>query len=113
MLKEKSRILVTGACGSIGSKMVERLLVDGHTVCAFDQSEDGLFKLEQTFNPLYDDSLKLFIGSIRDCERLTRAFEGVDVVFHCAALKHVYLSEYNPFEAMLTKMGCILKDRHA
>lgn len=104
MLKEKSRILVTGACGSIGSKMVERLLVDGHIVCAFDQSEDGLFKLDQKFNPLYDGNLKLFIGSIRDCERLTRAFEGVDAIFHCAALKHVYLSEYNPFEAMLTNI---------
>ncbi|NQU31740.1 MAG: SDR family NAD(P)-dependent oxidoreductase [Bacteroidetes bacterium] len=104
MLKEKSRILVTGACGSIGSKMVERLLADGHTVCAFDQSEDGLFKLDQIFNPIYGGNLKLFIGSVRDYDRLNRAFEGVDVVFHCAALKHVYLSEYNPFEAMQTNI---------
>jgi UDP-N-acetylglucosamine 4,6-dehydratase/5-epimerase len=104
MLKEKSRILVTGACGSIGSKMVERLLAEGHTVCAFDQNEDGLFKLDQKFNPIYEGNLKLFIGSVRDFNRLTRAFEGVDVVYHCAALKHVYLSEYNPFEAMQTNI---------
>ena len=104
MLKDKSRILVTGACGSIGSEMVERLLAKGHTVCAFDQSENGLFKLDQNFNPIYGGNLKLFIGSVRDIDRLTRAFENVDVVFHCAALKHVYLSEYNPFEAVKTNI---------
>jgi UDP-N-acetylglucosamine 4,6-dehydratase/5-epimerase len=104
MLKDISRILVTGACGSIGSKIVERLLIDGHTVCAFDQSEDGLFKLDQKFNSKFGTNLKMFIGSVRDKERLNRAFEGVNIVFHCAALKHVYLSEYNPFEAMQTNI---------
>jgi len=104
MLKDKYRILVTGACGSIGSKIVERLLADGHTVCAFDQNEDGLFKLDQRLSPTYRASLKIFIGSVRDKDRLSRAFEGVNIVFHCAALKHVYLSEYNPFEAMQTNI---------
>jgi UDP-N-acetylglucosamine 4,6-dehydratase/5-epimerase len=105
MITEKSRILVTGACGSIGSGMVERLLGDGHVICAFDQSEDGLFKLDQKYKSIYGDSLKLFVGNVRDEGRLSRAFEGVDVVFHCAALKHVYLSEYNPFEAMETNIN--------
>lgn len=104
MISEKSRILVTGACGSIGSGMVERLLGEGHVICAFDQSEDGLFNLDQKFRSIYGDNLKLFVGSVRDENRLSRAFEGVDVVFHCAALKHVYLSEYNPFEAMQTNI---------
>jgi len=104
MLKDKYRILVTGACGSIGFKMVERLLSEGHTVCAFDQSEDGLFKLDQRFSSIYSGNLKLFIGSIRDKERLNSALEGVNIVFHCAALKHVYLSEYNPFESMQTNI---------
>ena len=104
MLSNKSRILVTGACGSIGSEMVKKLLKDGHVVCAFDHSEDGLFKLNQKFKTTYRDSLKLFIGTVRDEDRLYRALEGVDVVFHCAALKHVYLSEYNPFEAMQTNI---------
>tara|TARA_Y100000817_G_C16862198_1_gene546287 strand:+ start:3572 stop:4597 length:1026 start_codon:yes stop_codon:yes gene_type:complete len=104
MSKDKSRILVTGACGSIGSSIVERLLSKGHTVCAFDQNEDGLFKLDQKYGDKFNSNLKMFIGSIRDKERLDRAFEGVDIVFHCAALKHVYLSEYNPFEAMQTNI---------
>jgi UDP-N-acetylglucosamine 4,6-dehydratase/5-epimerase len=98
-----SRILVTGACGSVGSALVRRLLKDGHTVCAFDQSEDGLFNLE---NELKDGStrLRLFLGTVRDEDRLRRAMEGVKIVFHCAALKHVSLSEYNPFEAMQTNI---------
>jgi len=104
MAADNYRVLVTGACGSIGSGMVERLLNDGHVVCAFDQSEDGLFNLDQKFKSKYKDNLKLFVGSIRDEDRLNRALEGVDVVFHCAALKHVYLSEYNPFEAMQTNI---------
>lgn len=97
------RILVTGACGSVGSALVRRLLDEGHTVCAFDQSEDGLFELDQE---LQDSAgrLRLFLGNVRDEARVLRAMEGVKVVFHCAALKHVYLSEYNPFEAMQTNI---------
>ena len=103
MLPANSRILVTGACGSVGSALVRRLLAHGHTVCAFDQSEDGLFRLDQE---LQDGSgrLRLFLGNVREEARVRRAMEGVRVVFHCAALKHVYLSEYNPFEAMQTNI---------
>jgi UDP-N-acetylglucosamine 4,6-dehydratase/5-epimerase len=104
MISENSRIIVTGACGSIGSALLERLLGEGHVVCAFDQNEDGLFKLDQKFSSKYKGKLKLFVGSIRDEERLTQAFENINIVFHCAALKHVYLSEYNPFEAMQTNV---------
>ena len=104
MIAKKSRILVTGASGSIGSALVQKLLEGNHVVCAFDHSEDGLFRLDQKFRIKYGENLKLFIGTIRDEGRLDKALEGVDVVFHCAALKHVYLSEYNPFEAMQTNI---------
>ena len=99
------RILVTGACGSIGSRLVQHFLAAGATVCAFDNSEDGLFKLDQNVGKIETDSrLKLFFGSVRDQGRLLTAMEGVDSVIHCAALKHVYLSEYNPFEAVNTNI---------
>lgn len=105
MITKGTRVLITGACGSIGSSLVERILSLGCIVCAFDQNEDGLFHLDQKYKPDYGDNLKLFIGSVRDKNRLDRALEGVEVVFHCAALKHVYLSEYNPFEAMQTNIN--------
>jgi len=98
-----SRVLVTGACGSVGSALVRRLLDGSHTVCAFDQNEDGLFRLEQELED-GGGRLRLFLGNVRDEDRLRRAMDGVDVVFHCAALKHVYFSEYNPFEAMQTNV---------
>lgn len=98
-----SRVLVTGACGSVGSALVRRLLEEGHTVCAFDQNEDGLFQLEQELRD-GGGRLRLFLGSVRDEDRLIRAMDGVKIVFHCAALKHVSFSEYNPFEAMQTNV---------
>jgi UDP-N-acetylglucosamine 4,6-dehydratase/5-epimerase len=104
MIKKKSRIAITGACGSIGKSLVKRLLNEGHTVCAFDNNEDGLFKLDQYLKDDFGNRLKLFMGDIRDLDRLVKAFYDVDVVFHCAALKHVYLSEYNPFEVTKTNL---------
>lgn len=107
MISPNSRVLVTGACGSVGSALIRRLLDEGYIVCAFDQSEDGLFRLDQELNGLAGGRLRSFLGNVRDKHRLRRAFEGVSVVFHCAALKHVYISEYNPFEAMQTNVeGC-------
>lgn len=98
-----ARVLVTGACGSVGSALVRRLLDGSHTVCAFDQNEDGLFRLEQELED-GGGRLRLFLGNVRDEDRVERAMDGVDIVFHCAALKHVYFSEYNPFEAMQTNV---------
>lgn len=98
-----TRVLVTGACGSVGFALVSRLLQDGHTVCAFDQNEDGLFQLDQEHQD-GGGRLRLFLGNVRDEDRLTRAMDGVHTVYHCAALKHVYFSEYNPFEAMQTNV---------
>ncbi|MEO8464193.1 MAG: SDR family NAD(P)-dependent oxidoreductase [Gammaproteobacteria bacterium] len=103
MVLPPSRILVTGACGSVGSALMRRLLANGHTVCAFDQSEDGLFQLDQQLKD-GGGRLRMFLGNVRDGDRLRRAMDGVKIVFHCAALKHVYLSEYNPFEAMQTNI---------
>lgn len=98
------RILVTGACGSIGKALVLRLLDDGNKVCAFDNNEDGLFHLSKECS-LFNSNLKVFIGDIRDIKRLQQAMDGVDEVYHCAALKHVELSEYNPFEALKTNVN--------
>ena len=57
--------------------------------------------MESKFN---DNRLRFFLGDIRDYNRLERALEDVDVVFHAAALKHVSKIEYNPFEAIKTNV---------
>ena len=105
-MKERKRFLVTGAAGSVGSSLVKRLIADGHVVCALDSHEDGMFNLKQEYaQSSCSDSIRYFLGDIRDPLRLKRALEGVDVVFHCAALKHVEMSEINPLETIETNIN--------
>tara|TARA_B100001248_G_C27376266_1_gene454426 strand:- start:459 stop:1457 length:999 start_codon:yes stop_codon:yes gene_type:complete len=99
------RFLVTGGCGSIGSALVNHLLENNsNIVCSFDNNEDGLFQQQQTLSLEKKKNLKSFIGDVRDFDRLEQAMRGVDYVYHCAALKHVKLCEYNPFEALKTNI---------
>jgi len=101
------RILVTGGAGSIGRELVKFYLKDSSIICIFDNNEDGLFRLKselyQEF-PSFHHKLRYFLGDIRDQKRLINAFKDVDIVFHCAALKHVALCEYNPSEAVATNI---------
>ncbi len=96
-------ILVTGGTGSIGGAIVHRLLeYEPKIVRVFSNDEDGLFNLSQKFKDR--SHLRFLAGDVRDKERLTMAAEDVDFIFHAAALKHVPLCEYNPFEAVKTNV---------
>jgi len=95
-------ILVTGGAGSIGSEIVKRLLkYNPRVIRVLDNNETGLFDLGQE---IQSKKLRLFIGDIRDEERLRMAAKDVDIIFHSAALKHVPLCEYNPFDAVKTNV---------
>ncbi len=97
------RILVTGGSGTIGSRLVDRLLeLDVGVVRVFGRDETKQFYQRQGRADRAD--LQFLIGDIRDRDRLTRSMEGIDLVFHCAALKHVESGEYNPFEATQTNV---------
>ena len=96
------KILITGGTGSLGQALTERLLKqDVDTIRIFSRNEHKQISMESKFQ---DDRLRFFIGDIRDYNRLTRAFEDIDIVFHAAALKHVPVIEYNPFEAIKTNV---------
>ncbi|MDE1817929.1 MAG: SDR family NAD(P)-dependent oxidoreductase [Thaumarchaeota archaeon] len=99
---EDKRILITGGTGSLGRALTKRLLkYDVESIRILSRNENNQIKMEHE----YDDSrLRFFIGDIRDKERLMRAMEGVNIVFHAAALKHVPIIEYNPFEAVKTNV---------
>lgn len=98
------RYLITGAGGTIGSALVERLIIKKNSIiCIYDNNEKSLFDLLQKYQK-YNKRLRVYIGDIRDKHRLLLATKKVDVVFHCAALKHVFLSEYNPFEVKKTNL---------
>lgn len=97
-------ILVTGGTGSIGSELVRRLLkFEPVVIRVFSNDENAQFELEHELKD-YASCLRFLVGDVRDKERLQRAAENIDIVFHAAALKHVPLCEYNPFEAIKTNV---------
>ncbi|UWG48115.1 NDP-sugar epimerase, includes UDP-GlcNAc-inverting 4,6-dehydratase FlaA1 and capsular polysaccharide biosynthesis protein EpsC [Halanaeroarchaeum sp. HSR-CO] len=96
-------VLVTGGCGSIGSHLVEEILKqDPSVVRVLDNNEEGLFELQNELGE--DNSVRYLLGDVRDQDRLELAMENIDVVFHAAALKHVSINEYNPFETVQTNV---------
>lgn len=97
------KILITGGCGSIGAQLVTKVLQrDPDVVRVLDSDEAALFDLKQQMGS--DERLRFLLGDVRDRERLEMAMEGIDAVFHAAALKHVEINEYNPFEAVQTNV---------
>ena len=98
-------ILVTGGTGSIGSEIVRALLkFQVKQVRIFSRDEYKQFLLEQEFRRLSEKRVSFLIGDVRDRDRVFLAMEGVDIVFNAAAMKHVPLCEYNPFEAIKTNV---------
>lgn len=96
-------ILITGGAGSFGSILTSYILNgDPQRVRVFDHNEEAVFRLEERLKKY--TNLRCFLGDIRSQDRLKRAMEDVDIVIHCAALKHVYSCEYNPFEATKTNV---------
>src|SRR3989344_9341198 len=100
------RILVTGGTGSIGSEIVRQLLnYTPKQVRVYSRDDSKQFELQQELDSEKSRKiLRFLIGDIRDKDRLNRAFNDIDIVFHAAALKHVPFCEINPFEAMKTNV---------
>ena len=99
---EDKKILITGGTGSLGQALTKRLLKEKvDTIRIFSRNEEKQVFMENKF---HDRRLRFLLGDINDLERLKRAFEDIDIVFHAAALKHVPKIEYNPFEAIKTNV---------
>jgi len=99
---ENKKILITGGTGSLGRALTKRLLAEKVDVIRiFSRNENKQVTMQDEFN---DDRLRFLIGDVRDLPRLERALEGIDIVFHAAALKHVPVIEKNPFEAINTNV---------
>lgn len=107
MLKDKS-ILITGGTGSLGKALTKFILQNYPNVkkvIIFSRDEQKQFQMSQEF-PIKDfPQIRFFLGDVRDQDRLIRAFQGVDIVIHAAAMKHVHLAEYNPEECIKTNIG--------
>ncbi|WP_322507601.1 UDP-N-acetylglucosamine 4,6-dehydratase (inverting) [Anaerolinea sp.] len=97
-------VLITGGTGSFGKKFVEIMLNEYHPAKLIIYSRDELKQHEMRQSGFDHPTLRYFLGDVRDKDRLRRAFEGVDIVVHAAALKQVPACEYNPMEAIKTNI---------
>jgi len=101
---EGKKILITGGTGTLGQALAKNLLQKGvETIRIFSRNENKQVEMERKFSE-YKDHFRFLIGDVRDLPRLTTALEDIDIVFHAAALKHVPVIEYNPFEAIKTNV---------
>lgn len=100
-----SSILITGGTGSFGRQFIRTILAYHNPKRIVVYSRDELKQFEMHKQKPFDDPrMRYFIGDVRDSGRLYRAFDGIDLVVHAAALKQVPACEYNPFEAVMTNV---------
>tara|TARA_B100000989_G_scaffold290868_1_gene264618 strand:+ start:1115 stop:2119 length:1005 start_codon:yes stop_codon:yes gene_type:complete len=105
MFKDKS-ILVTGGTGSFGKAFINYIIKKNPNfkrLVVFSRDELKQFEMSKQKN-FQHPNLRMFLGDIRDKERLKRALEGIEFVIHAAALKQVPTAEYNPFEFIKTNI---------
>lgn len=98
------RILVTGACGTVGRVLIKHLLKDDHhcKIIGLDNNESQLFLMNEEYHNFGNAQFRL--ADVRDKDRLSSEMKNVDIVFHTAAFKHVSLCEQSPFEAVQTNI---------
>ncbi len=105
-LNDKS-ILITGGTGSFGktfTKLIFERFPKVKRLVIFSRDEQKHFQMAMDYPDTKYPAIRYFIGDVRDEKRLLRAFEGVDIVIHAAAMKHVHLAEYNPMECVKTNI---------
>ncbi len=98
------RVLVTGACGTVGRELIRQLIREHgiRELIGIDNNESALFFLEQEYSQ--NPECSFFLADVRDRNALIRKTEGIDIIFHTAAFKHVHLCERSPFEAVQTNI---------
>lgn len=102
------KILVTGGTGSFGKKFIETVFKkypDVKRIVVYSRDELKQYEMAQLYPEDKYPQLRFFIGDVRDGERLKRACEGIDIIIHAAALKHVPVAEYNPMECIKTNIN--------
>lgn len=95
-------ILIAGGTGSFGKEFVKHILPSAKKIIVYSRDELKQCEMQAAFGN--NKKIRFFIGDVRDEDRLKMAMENVDIVIHAAALKHVPICEYNPFEAIKTNI---------
>lgn len=99
-------ILVTGGTGTFGKEFCKEVLEKYNPARLIVYSRDEFKQSEMAADPTFQHkAMRFFLGDVRDCSRLVRAMDGVDIVVHAAALKQVPAAEYNPIEFIKTNIN--------
>ena len=108
MALNNKAVLITGGTGSLGKALTAHIFMkypQVRKVIIFSRDEQKQFQMAQEFPEKLFPKIRFLLGDVRDEQRLIRAFQGVDIVIHAAAMKHVHLAEYNPDECIKTNIG--------
>lgn len=94
------RVMVTGCCGTVGKELLKQLMGTYYVgeLIGIDNNESELFFTEQRWSKF--DNTSFSLGDIRDQQFLSERMEGVHIVFHSAAFKHVGLCERSPMQTV-------------
>jgi UDP-N-acetylglucosamine 4,6-dehydratase/5-epimerase len=100
-------VLLTGGTGSFGKAFIRFATEHSRPkkLIIFSRDELKQFEMAQVYDEKNYPHIRFFVGDVRDKDRLLRAFDGVDIVIHAAALKQVPTAEYNPAEAIKTNVS--------
>ncbi|NIN35632.1 MAG: polysaccharide biosynthesis protein [Gammaproteobacteria bacterium] len=100
---ENTSVLITGVCGTVGQELLRQVLEqNADRIVGIDNDESDLFFLSQLYSG--HENVHLFYSDIRDANELITKMRGIDVVLHAAALKHVFLCERAPYNAIQTNI---------
>tara|TARA_B100000963_G_C22613233_1_gene665947 strand:- start:894 stop:1910 length:1017 start_codon:yes stop_codon:yes gene_type:complete len=99
-------IFITGGTGSFGNAFVNELLLKykPKKIIIYSRDELKQYEMKNSIPEKYQKIMRFFIGDVRDLSRLKLAVQDVDILIHAAALKHVPIAEYNPFEFIKTNI---------
>ena len=100
---KNKKVLITGSCGTIGKELIKQLVDKGlDEIIGIDNNESELFFLDQAYND--NDTCRFYLCDIKNKDQLARLMNGMDIVLHTAARKHVILNEISPTEAIYTNI---------
>lgn len=105
---ENKTILITGGTGSLGKALTSYIFKHHPKIkklIILSRDEQKQFQMANEYPEILFPQIRFLLGDVRDEARLVRAFQGVDIVIHAAAMKHVHLAEYNPDECIKTNIG--------
>jgi FlaA1/EpsC-like NDP-sugar epimerase len=97
------KVLITGACGTVGSELLKQLVAEGaKEIIGIDNNESELFFIDQKYRA--ESHIRFYLCDIKNKDQLVRLCQGMNVVIHSAARKHVIINEIAPTEAIYTNI---------